>query len=107
MANKRSGAHRRAQARVARPGGRTEVPISGRRRLDVKKGNRAVEIERSGQPSRINAALSRLRTQRNALRELRVPQRDLDKATGLARETGLKMQVKNLAGTRRRIVKGR
>ena len=101
----RSGAHRKAQRRLAGRGGRTEFPIPGRRRLDVKVGNRAVEIERSGQPPRISAALSRLRSQRNALKELRVPQRDLDKAAQIARKARMNVQVKNLSGTRRRQVK--
>ena len=65
---KRSNAHKATQARLAGRRGKTELPISGGRRLDVKKGNRATEIERSGQPTRIKAAISRLRTQRNALK---------------------------------------
>ena len=102
-----SKAHPRAQARLAGSRGKKEVPISRGRRLDAKKGNLAVEIERSGQPARLKAAISRLRTQRNALKELRVPQRDLDKAAALASAVGPKMKVQNLSGTRTRIVKGR
>ena len=105
--SKRSSAHQRTQRKLAGTKGKTEVPISRGRRLDVKKGNRATEIERSGQPARIKAAISRLRTQRNALKELRVPQHDLDKATGLAKDSGLKMKVKNITGTRSRALKGR
>ena len=105
--SKRSSAHQRTQRKLAGTKGKTEVPISRGRRLDVKKGNRATEIERSGQPVRIKAAISRLRTQRNALKELRVPQPDLNKAADLAKASGLKMRVKNLSGTRSRILKGK
>ena len=104
---KRSSAHQKAQRKLAGTTGRTEVPISKRRRLDVKTGNKAIEIERSGQTARLNAAISRLRTQRNALKELRVPQPDLNKAADLAKASGLKMRVKNLSGTRSRILKGK
>ena len=57
--------HRRITRREAGKHGRTEVPIAGGRRLDVRKPREAVEVERSGAPKGIARALSRLKTQRN------------------------------------------
>ena len=45
--------HARIAGRVAGSRGRTEVSISGKRKLDVKKGNIATEVERSSDPKRI------------------------------------------------------
>ncbi len=50
-----------------------EIPIPGRRRLDIKFGNIAREEERSGRRDRMRAAISRLKTQRNVKKELGVP----------------------------------
>lgn len=96
--------HTRITRRLAGPKGKREVPIPGRRRLDVKKGNLALEVERSSNPQRIRQAISRLRSQPNARKELRVPQNNLDKATEIAREVGTPLTLKNLGGTRRRRV---
>ena len=96
--------HTRTTRRLAGPKGKREVPIPGRRRLDVKKGNLALEVERSSNPQRIRQAISRLRSQPNARKELRVPQNNLDKATEIAREVGTPLTLKNLGGTRRRRV---
>ena len=93
--------HTRTTRRLAGKTGKTEVPISGNRRLDVRKPNVAIEVERSGSTAGIERALARLRTQRTQL-ELRVPQKDLDMATRVARAQNRKLTVKNLSGTKRR-----
>jgi hypothetical protein len=80
------------------------VPIAGGRRLDVKKGNTAIEIERSPNPGRIRAALKRLQNQPNARKELRVPQPNLDRAAEIAGDAGIKLTVTNLSGTKRKTV---
>lgn len=96
--------HTRITRRLAGSKGRREVPTGGRRRLDVKKGSLAQEVERSSNPTRIRKAISRLQSQRNARKELRVPQTNLDKATEIAKQVGTPLTVKNLSGTRRRRV---
>ncbi len=96
--------HTRITRRLAGPKGRREVPIPGRRRLDIKKGNLALEVERSSNPQRIRQAIGRLRSQPNARKELRVPQNNLNKATEIAKQVGTPLTVKNLGGTRRRRV---
>ena len=102
---KRSNAHQRTQRKLAGIKGKTEVPISRNRRLDVKTAIKATEVERSGQPARLKAALSRLGTQKGVGRELRVPQKDMDKATDLAKASRLKkVTISNIGGTRRRQV---
>jgi len=102
---KKQQRHTKITRKVAGPRGQTEVPIPGRRRLDVKKPNVAIEIERSADPARIRAALGRLRTQRNAPKQLRVPQPNLDRAAEIAKRARLNVTVKNLSGTKRRTVR--
>jgi len=80
---------------------RREVPISGRRRLDIKMGNIACEEERSGSRQRIRKAISRLKTQKNAKKELGVPQTDMQKAIEEVRKNGANITVTNLVRTKR------
>ena len=78
-----------------------EIPIPGRRRLDIKFGNIAREEERSGKGDRIRAAISRLKTQRNAKKELGVPQWDMQKAIEEVRKSGVNITVTNITRTKR------
>ena len=80
---------------------RREVPISRKRRLDIKMGNIAREEERSGNRQRIRRAISRLKTQKNAKKELGVPQGDMQKALEEVRKTGVNITVTNLVRTKR------
>lgn len=80
---------------------RQEVPIPGNRRLDAIRGNSAIEVERGGNPQSINKALSRLHTQFNKGKILRVPQDDMDMAAKLAREKNMHVTVTNLSKTKR------
>ena len=80
---------------------RQEVPILGNRRLDAIRGNSAIEVERGGNPQSINKALSRLHTQINKSKILRVPQEDMDTAVKLAREKNVHVTVTNLSKTKR------
>ena len=82
--------------------GRKEVPISGGRRLDAIRGHYAVEVERSGTKAGINAALSRLRTQTNKAKILRVPQPDMHKALQLANQKDMNVAITNIAKTKRK-----
>ncbi len=91
-------AHRVGKGSAARK----EVPISRGRRLDAVRGHYAIEVERSGTKSGINAALSRLRTQANKAKILRVPQPDMRKALSLARQKHMNVAVTNMAKTKRR-----
>ena len=97
--------HARIAGRVAGSRGRTEASISGKRKLDVKKGNIATEVERSSDPKRIGRAIARLQTQGNARKELRVPQNDLSKAVEIAKKRGAKLTIKNLKGSQSRRVR--
>ena len=81
---------------------RQEVPISRGRRLDAIRGHNAIEVERGGTPKTINKALSRLRTQSNKNKIIRVPQSDMDKALDLARKKEMNVTVTNLAKTKRK-----
>ena len=95
----------RITRRVAGSRGRTEAPISGKRNLDVKKGNVATEVERSSEPKRIGRAIARLQTQGSSRKELRVPQNDLSKAVEFAKKRGAKLTIKNLTGSQSRQVR--
>jgi len=80
---------------------RKEVPISGGRRLDAIRGHFAIEVERYGTPEKVDQALSRLRTQSNKQKILRVPQSDMDLAVERARRKDMNVTVTNLSKTRR------
>lgn len=99
-----SQSHKRAKRKAAGSKGRTEIPISRGRRLDAKNGNKATEVERSGSSKGISKAISRLKTQKNAKKELLVPNKDLDKAKEIAKKSGTKILIQNLSKTRRRFV---
>lgn len=103
MAGKQSR-HTQLKRRAAGGAGRTEKPIQGGRRLDARRGNVAVEIERSGQAARLRQAARRLGTEKNAARKLQVPQPHMDKAVAAGEAAGVKLTVENLSGTRRRKV---
>ncbi len=101
---KRSVSHKRIKNESAGKNGRTEIPISRGRRFDAKNGHRATEIERSGSSKGISSAISRLKTQKNAKKELLVPNRDLDKAKNIAEKKGVNVLIQNLSRSKRRFV---
>ena len=72
--------------------------------MDAKNGHRATEVERSGNPKGISKAISRLKTQKNSKKELRVPNKYLDKAKKIAQRSGFKGLIQNLSGSKRRFV---
>lgn len=83
-----------------------ELRIPGRRRLDFKKPGKpsiAREEERSGSRARMSMAINRLLTQKNAKKELGVPQKDMKKALEEVQKRKLKsVVVTNLTRTKRR-----
>jgi hypothetical protein len=83
-------------------GAKKEVSISGGRRLDSIRGNTAIEVERSGTTQGINKALSRLTTQKNKSKLLKVHQNDMEKAVDLAKKKDMNVTVSNLGGTKRK-----
>ena len=93
-----SRSHKRGKGSAARK----EVPISRGRRLDAIRGHYAIEVERGGTPKRIDQALSRLKTQRNKNKILRVPQKDMNKAIRQVRNKKINVTVTNLSKTKRR-----
>ncbi len=99
-----SQSHKRIKNKAAGKNGRTEIPISRGRRLDAKNGHKATEIERSGSSKGISTAISRLKTQKNAKKELLVPSRDLDKAKKIVKRSGVNVLIQNLSRSKRRFV---
>ena len=95
-----SRGHKQGKGNAAR----TEVTISRGRRLDAIRGCHAIEVERGGTPQKIKIALSRLKTQGNKNKILRVPQKDMDKAVQQARKQNIKITVTNLAKNKRKKV---
>lgn len=93
-----SRSHKRGKGRAARK----EVPISRGRRLDAIRGHHAIEVERGGTPKKIDQALSRLKTQRNKHKILRVPQKDMNKAMQQVRKKRMHVTVTNLSKTKRK-----
>lgn len=92
-----SRSHKNGKGNAAK----TEVPISGNRRLDALRGNTAIEVERGGTPQKIDQALSRLKTQANKDKVLRVPQNDMEMAAGRVEKKGMNVTVTNLSKTKR------
>ena len=99
--------HRRAKNKAAGPGGQTEVPLPGGKRLDARTegGGRATEVERSGTPQRLAAAARRLKSSGAPQKVLQVPQKDMDAAAQAMRKAGIGGTVKNMGGTQRRSVR--
>lgn len=91
-----SRSHKKGKGNAAR----TEVPIPGGRRLDAIRGNDAIEVERGGTPEKINQALSRLKTQTNKNKIIRVPHNDIDMAVQCAHQKGMNVTVTNLSKTK-------
>ncbi len=81
---------------------KTEVPISRNRRLDAIRGNSAIEVERGGTKTSLNKALSRLATQNNKSKILRVPQKDMNTAVEFAKQKKMNVTVTNLSKTKRK-----
>ena len=98
-----SSAHRRAKKRAAGFGGRTEVPLRGKQRLDAltKGGGRATEVERSGSTAGLVAAAQRLKKSGARQKVLQVPQKDMGKAVKTMHKAGTGGTVKNMSGSKR------
>ena len=93
-----SKSHKKAKGNAAKK----EVPIKGGRRLDAIRGHYAIEVERSGSKNGLNKAISRLKTQTNKSKILRVPQKDMNKAVEIAEQKGIKLTITNLSKTKRK-----
>jgi len=104
-----TNSHKKAKLRAAGRGGRTEVPISGGRRLDAltKNGGRATEVERGGTAKRLSKAISRLKASGAKQKVLQVPQKDMSLARSKMRQAGMTGTVKNMSGTKKTRVRKR
>lgn len=98
--------HKSAKNSAAGKGGKTEVPLSGNRRLDALTGGgrRATEVERSGAPVLLRKAARRLRDSGANQKVLQVPQKDMPEAVEAMKTVGVPGTVKNMGGTKRRHV---
>jgi len=107
MAEKPS--HKRAKRKAAGRGGRVEVPLRRRRRLDARKkirgAFRAEEIQRTGSRKAFLDAARKLRDSRSKIKILRTRQENMDKAIEAMRKAGVRGQVINMGGTKRKYVK--
>ena len=92
--------HKRTKAKAAGKSGRTEVPISGNRRLDAVTGAKAIEVETSGQATRLEKAALRLKDSGKKQRILVVPQTHMKKAKDAIRSARTSGTVRNLSGTK-------
>lgn len=101
-----SQAHKKAKSRAAGQHGQTEAPLGDGRRLDALSsgGKRATEVERSGDPGRLQEAAQRLKDSGATQHVLQVPQHHMDAAAEAMRGVGVPGSVKNIAGTKRRSV---
>ena len=99
-----SDAHRKAKEKAAGKSGDTEVPMKGNRRLDAQTKNRAYEIERSDNPTRLKKAIKRLEDSGKSQKVLRVPHKNIDKAADIMKDEGVSGSVTNIKGSKRRSV---
>jgi len=101
--------HKRAKRKAAGKRGRTEVPLPRGRRLDAKKkvggAFRAEEIQPIGSGKAFLAAARRLRDSRSKIKILRTRQENMDKAEEAMVKAGVRGQVQNMSGTKRKNVK--
>lgn len=95
-------AHKRAKAKAAGKGGKTEVPQRGGKRLDAltKGGGRATEVERSGSSVGLGKAAKRLGKSGAKQKVLQVPQKDMGKAGEAMKKAGISGTIKNMGGTK-------
>ena len=100
-----SSSHKRAKSQAAGKKGKTEVRLSGNRRLDAASNKRATEIERSGNSEGLLKAAKRLQSSGKPQKVLQVPQKDMPKAAKAMQKAGVNGTVKNMSGTKRRSVK--
>lgn len=101
--------HKKAQGKAAGKRGKTEVLLRSGRKLDaLSQSGKATEVERSGDGRSLNAAARRLKTAKaqNLAKsvELKVPNKDMDKASDAMRGQGVKGTVSNMGGSKRRRV---
>ena len=102
-----SESHKRGKAKAAGKLGKTEKPISGKRRLDAVTKIKATEIERSGSSEGLKKAAHRVKDSGKRQKVLQVPQKDMAKASNAMKEVGVTGTVKNMSGTKRRSVAAR
>lgn len=93
-------AHKEAKRREAGKSGKVEVPLRSGKRLDAVTQRRAIEVERSGSPTRLTHAAQKLKASGGRQHVLVVPQQHMAKAREAMRKAGVAGTVKNLAGTR-------
>lgn len=99
--------HKRAKAKAAGKGGKTEKKLPGGKRLDaITKGDgTATEVERSGTTQGLNRAAQRLKKSGARQKVLQVPQKDMDNAAAAMKKAGIGGTVKNMGGTNKRSVR--
>ncbi|MEN6488757.1 MAG: hypothetical protein ABFD66_07735 [Smithella sp.] len=104
-----SKSHQNAKNKAAGKGGKTEAPLPGDRRLDAlsRDGQKATEIERSGNEAQLKKAARRLNVSEAPQKILKVPQKDMDAAAEAMRAVGVSGTVENLGGTKSRKVRPR
>jgi hypothetical protein len=102
-----SKTHKGAKTKAAGKGGQTEVPLPGGRSLDALTGDgkKATEIERSGEPAKLQTAARRLKASKAPEKVLKVPQNDMEAAAAAMRAVGVSGDVTNLSGTKTRKVR--
>ena len=100
-----SKSHKDAKNKAAGQSGKTEVPLTGNRRLDAATANRATEVERSGDLKRLEKAAQRLKDSGKPQKVLQVPQNDMDEAAKAMKNKGVKGTVKNMGDTKRKSIR--
>ena len=92
--------HTQLQRQAAGPRGKTEVPLrvgSKERRLDAETRKKAIEIERSCNPSRIELGLKKLSKSGKPTKILKVNYRCIPLANEIRKQLGLRgIKITNL-----------
>jgi len=93
--------HKSLKAQAAGPGGKTEVPLPGGKKLDaLSKRNIATEVERGGTTGAIRKAIDRLEAH-NGPKVLKVPQTDMPLAEKVAKEKRTHLTISNMSETKK------
>ncbi len=99
--------HKRSKKQAAGRGGKTEVPLKGKKRLDAltKGGGRATEIELSSTKEEIRNAVERLKESGAKQKVLRVNQKNMDVAIDAMKNADISGTVTNIKGSKKRHVR--
>ena len=100
-----SESHKKAKAKAAGSSGKTEKKQKGGTRLDAVTSKKAVEVERSGDPKRLEHSAKKLGKSGKSQKVLQVPQHHMPKAEAAMKKARVSGTVMNMGETKRKSIR--